>query len=205
MKTTTITTFCVSIIAGFAVGIGLAGGVGAAARSNEQAAAAAPPAKQPAPPPAPAGQNFPKDKQPAVSQSAPAAFQLGNFSVSLTVKDLAASRAFYENLGFHVFGGDAAQHWLIMQNDTATIGIFQGMFEKNMLTFNPGWDRNGKKALPKFDDIRDIQKSLKAKGVKFSVEADENSTGPASFITADPDGNVILVDQFVDRPAPPTP
>ena len=189
MKTTTIATLCVSIICGFGVGFGL--GVGASAPQ-----ASAPPTAPAAAPPA--EQSFPKDKQPA---SAPAAgFQLGNFSVSLAVKDLDASRAFYENMGFHVFGGDAAQGWLILQNDTATIGIFKGMFEKNMLTFNPGWDRNGKKALQKFDDIRDIQKALKAKGVKFTVEADEKSTGPASFITADPDGNVILVDQFVDRP-----
>jgi catechol 2,3-dioxygenase-like lactoylglutathione lyase family enzyme len=124
--------------------------------------------------------------------------QLGNFSVSLTVKDLAASRAFYEHLGFRVFGGDAASGWLIMQNDTSTIGLFQGMFDKNMLTFNPGWDRAAN-TLPKFDDVRDIQKSLKQKGIQFVTEADESSTGPASFMIVDPDGNPILFDQHVPR------
>jgi catechol 2,3-dioxygenase-like lactoylglutathione lyase family enzyme len=126
--------------------------------------------------------------------------QLGNFSVSLTVKDLAASRAFYENLGFRVFGGDAASGWLILQNDTSTIGLFQGMFDKNMLTFNPGWDRAAN-TLPKFDDVRDIQKSLKQKGIKFVTEAEESSTGPASFMIVDPDGNPILFDQHVPRPS----
>ncbi len=126
--------------------------------------------------------------------------QLGNFSVSLAVKDLATSRAFYEKLGFRVFGGDAEQGWLILQNDTSTIGLFQGMFEKNILTFNPGWDRSAN-TLPEFEDVRDLQKSLREKGVAFATEADEASTGPASFVIMDPDGNPILVDQHVARPA----
>lgn len=124
--------------------------------------------------------------------------QLGNFSVSLAVKDLAASRAFYEKLGFRVFGGDAASGWLILQNDSSTIGLFQGMFDKNMLTFNPGWDRAAN-TLPKFDDIRDIQRSLKQAGIEFMTEADAATTGPASFVITDPDGNTILVDQHVPR------
>jgi catechol 2,3-dioxygenase-like lactoylglutathione lyase family enzyme len=124
--------------------------------------------------------------------------QLGNFSVSLAVKDLAASRAFYEKLGFRVFGGDAAQGWLILQNDTSTIGLFQGMFEKNTLTFNPGWDRSAN-PLSSFDDVRDLQKSLREKGIKFESEADEASTGPAGFMILDPDGNPILLDQHVPR------
>jgi len=126
--------------------------------------------------------------------------RLGNFSVSLTVKDLEASRAFYEKLGFRPKSGVAEQGWLVLQNDTATIGLFHGMFERNMLTFNPGWDRNAA-ALAEFDDVRDIQRALKAAGLTLSVEADEASTGPASLVLADPDGNPILVDQFVDRPA----
>lgn len=124
---------------------------------------------------------------------------LGNFSVSLAVKDLAASRAFYETLGFRTIAGDASQNWLILQNDTATIGIFQGMFEDNILTFNPGWDRNSN-TLTDFDDVREIQRRLKAQGVAIVTEADEATTGPASFIIVDPDGNTILVDQHVDEP-----
>ncbi len=124
--------------------------------------------------------------------------QLGNFSVSLAVKDIAVSRAFYEKLGFRVFGGNAAKGWLILQNDTATIGLFQGMFEKNTLTFNPGWDRSAK-TLPQFTDVRDLQKSLKEKGIEFATQADETSSGPASFVIMDPDGNPILVDQHVPR------
>jgi catechol 2,3-dioxygenase-like lactoylglutathione lyase family enzyme len=125
--------------------------------------------------------------------------QLGNFSVSLTVKDLAASREFYEKLGFRVFGGDASSGWLIMQNDTSTIGLFEGMFERNMLTFNPGWDRAAS-TLSEFDDVRDIQKMLKEQGIEFVTEADATSTGPASLIINDPDGNPILIDQHVPRP-----
>lgn len=119
---------------------------------------------------------------------------LGAFSVSLTVKDLEASRAFYEKLGFVVFGGDAEQNWLIMKNGSTLIGLFHGMFENNILTFNPGWDENGKDVDP-FTDVREIQKALKATGVSIAVEADESTTGPASFVVVDPDGNPILVDQ----------
>ena len=125
--------------------------------------------------------------------------RLGNFSVSLTVKDLKASREFYEKLGFRVIGGNG-RNWAILQNETATIGLFQGMFEKNSLTFNPGWDRNGK-ALAEFDDVRALQQTLKSRGLKLQTEADESSNGPASFVLADPDGNPILVDQHVPKPA----
>ena len=125
--------------------------------------------------------------------------QLGNFSVSLAVKDIAASRAFYEKLGFRVKGGNQAQKWLIMQNDTSTIGLFQGMFERNILTFNPGWDRDSKQ-LATFQDVRDLQRKLKAKGITMVTEADEATTGPASFTIVDPDGNPILVDQHVPAP-----
>ena len=125
--------------------------------------------------------------------------RLGNFSVSLAVKDLATSRAFYEKLGFRVKGGDAAQNWLILQNETSTIGLFQGMFEKNLLTFNPGWDRNAS-TLPDFDDVRAIQKELKSRGLTPTLAADESTTGPASFMLEDPDGNPILVDQHVPSP-----
>ncbi|HEX6316749.1 MAG TPA: VOC family protein [Gemmatimonadaceae bacterium] len=121
---------------------------------------------------------------------------LGAFSVSLAVKDLAASRAFYEKFGFSAFAGDAAQNWLIMKNGDCIVGLFQGMFEKNILTFNPGWDSN---AQPKvsFTDVRELQRQLKAQGVEFAQEADESTTGPASFVAVDPDGNPILVDQHV--------
>ena len=125
-----------------------------------------------------------------------AQLRLGNFSVSLTVKDIAASRAFYEKLGFKVVSGDQAKNWLVLQNDTANIGLFQGMFDKNALTFNPGWDRT-KAALPDFDDVRDIQKTLKSRGLTLTTQADEASTGPASLTLNDPDGNPILVDQHV--------
>jgi catechol 2,3-dioxygenase-like lactoylglutathione lyase family enzyme len=125
---------------------------------------------------------------------------LGNFSVSLSVKDLAASRAFYESLGFRSFGGDPANGWLILQNETATIGLFQGMFEGNLLTFNPGWDRSAH-TLPHFADVRELQQLFKSRGLKPTTEADESSSGPASFMLKDPDGNVILVDQHVPRPA----
>jgi catechol 2,3-dioxygenase-like lactoylglutathione lyase family enzyme len=122
--------------------------------------------------------------------------RLGNFSVSLAVKDIAASRAFYEKLGFRLFGGDQAQRWLILQNETATIGFFQGMFDKNVLTFNPGWDRTAA-TLPDFDDVRDIQRTLKSRGLALTISADEASTGPASLTLHDPDGNPILIDQHV--------
>ena len=119
--------------------------------------------------------------------------KLGAFSISLAVKDLAASRAFYEKLGFAGFGGDG-KNWLILKNGSTVIGLFQGMFEKNMLTFNPGWDQDAKN-LPEFEDVRELQKKLKASGVSLMVEADEASTGPASFIAVDPDGNPVLFDQ----------
>jgi lactoylglutathione lyase len=125
--------------------------------------------------------------------------ELGNFSVSLTVKDLAASRAFYEKLGFEAFGGDAKQGWLILQNGTATIGLFQGMFERNILTFNPGWNAKAE-TLEAFTDVRELQKRLLAAGLELQVKAEEGSTGPASFMLTDPDGNPILVDQHVDKP-----
>lgn len=120
--------------------------------------------------------------------------KLGAFSISLAVKDIAASRAFYEKLGFTAFGGNQDQRWLIMKNDTTLIGLFQGMFEKNMLTFNPGWDSDAKE-LASFDDVREIQKRLKASDVAPSVEADESTTGPAHIVVVDPDGNQILIDQ----------
>jgi catechol 2,3-dioxygenase-like lactoylglutathione lyase family enzyme len=126
---------------------------------------------------------------------------LGNFSVSLAVKDIAASRAFYEKLGFRQIGGDQAQNWLIMQNETATIGLFQGMFEKNMLTFNPGWDRTGA-TLAEFDDVREIQRRLLSRGLTLEASADEASTGPGSLMLIDPDGNPILLDQHVPKPSP---
>jgi catechol 2,3-dioxygenase-like lactoylglutathione lyase family enzyme len=122
--------------------------------------------------------------------------ELGNFSLSLAVKDLSASRTFYEKLGLSVIGGDAEQGWLIMQSASCTIGLFRGMFEKNTLTFNPGWDAEGK-TLDAFTDVRDLQKQLKADGVPFVSEADETTTGPASCIVIDPDGNPILIDQHV--------
>ncbi len=128
-----------------------------------------------------------------------AQLRLGKFSVSLTVKDIAVSRAFYEKLGFEVSGGDQAQKWLVLQNETATIGLFQGMFKKNLLTFNPGWDRSNN-TLPDFDDVRDIQRTLVSKGLTLATKADESSTGPASLMLLDPDGNPILIDQHVPAP-----
>ena len=122
--------------------------------------------------------------------------ELGAFSISLSVKDIEASRAFYEKFGFNVFGGDATQNWLILKNGSHVIGLFQGMFEKNMMTFNPGWDNNASK-LGAFTDVRALQRRLKAQGVPLLTEADESSTGPASFMAIDPDGNPILVDQHV--------
>jgi catechol 2,3-dioxygenase-like lactoylglutathione lyase family enzyme len=125
--------------------------------------------------------------------------RLGNFSVSLAVKDIAASRAFYEKLGFRVSGGNQAQNWLILQNETSTIGLFQGMFDKNMLTFNPGWDR-ATHTLADFDDVREIQRRLKSQGLPLASEADDSTTGPASLMLVDPDGNPILIDQHVPSP-----
>lgn len=122
--------------------------------------------------------------------------QLGAFSVSLAVKDLSASRAFYEKLGFKKFGGDALQNWLILKNGDCIIGLFQGMFEKNMLTFNPGWDSSANN-LEDYTDVRELQRQLKEQGVQLSSKAEEGSSGPASFTVIDPDGNPILIDQHV--------
>ncbi|MFN2446006.1 MAG: VOC family protein [Vicinamibacterales bacterium] len=121
---------------------------------------------------------------------------LGAFSVSLAVTNLQASRAFYEKLDFEVVGGDPAQNWLILRNGAATIGLFQGMFERNVLTFNPGWDDKAQ-AVEKFIDVREHQRRLKSKGLELTNEADESSTGPASFVLLDPDGNPVLIDQHV--------
>lgn len=120
----------------------------------------------------------------------------GAFSVSLNVKDIAVSKQFYEQLGFSVFAGSLEHNYLIMKNGSALIGLFQGMFDKNMLTFNPGWDENAQK-VESFDDVRDIQKSLKEAGISLETEADENSSGPAHILLTDPDGNPILIDQHV--------
>ena len=122
--------------------------------------------------------------------------QLGAFSISLAVKDIAASRAFYEKFGFKVFGGDASKNWLILKNSDHIIGLFQGMFERNMLTFNPGWDSNASR-LEDFTDVRELQRQLKEQGVQLVTEADETTKGPASFLAIDPGGNPVLVDQHV--------
>jgi lactoylglutathione lyase len=122
--------------------------------------------------------------------------QLGAFSISLAVKDLAASRAFYEKFGFTVFGGDASDNWLILKNGDHVIGLFQGMFEKNMLTFNPGWDADAR-PVDGFTDVRELQRRLKEQGVQLVAEADEATQGPAHFMAIDPDGNPVLVDQHV--------
>jgi lactoylglutathione lyase len=121
---------------------------------------------------------------------------LGAFSISLAVKDIHASKAFYEKLGFEAFGGDISQNWLILKNGEHVIGLFQGMFEKNMLTFNPGWDQHAQN-LDTFTDVRELQRQLKAKGVELINEADESTEGPAYLMVVDPDGNPILVDQHV--------
>lgn len=122
--------------------------------------------------------------------------ELGAFSVSLAVKDLQASKSFYEKLGFGASGGDESHGYLIMKNGECLIGLFQGMFEQNILTFNPGWNTNAE-PLESFTDVRDLQKKLKAAGIAIQNEADEESTGPASFVVVDPDGNPVLVDQHV--------
>jgi predicted enzyme related to lactoylglutathione lyase len=122
--------------------------------------------------------------------------ELGAFSVSLSVKDLMVSKEFYEKVGFTIFAGDAAKNYLIMKNGKALVGLFQGMFEGNILTFNPGWDENAT-PVSGFDDVRTIQQDLKAKGLTLINEADETTTGPASFMLTDPDGNMILIDQHV--------
>jgi len=122
--------------------------------------------------------------------------ELGAFSVSLAVKDIEASRAFYEKLGFNPIMGDAAKGWLILKNGATVIGLFQGMFERNTLTFNPGWSQDAHK-VEGFTDVRDLQRELKQRGVAFMIEADASSQGPASFMLVDPDGNPVLVDQHV--------
>ncbi len=122
--------------------------------------------------------------------------ELGNFSVSLAVKDIEASKVFYEKLGFTVFLGNQKQNWLIMKNGAHAIGLFQGMFDKNILTFNPGWNSDAQ-PLDEFTDVRQLQRQLKERGIQMTTEADESTTGPASFVIVDPDGNTILVDQHV--------
>lgn len=122
--------------------------------------------------------------------------KLGAFSISLAVKDLQVSKTFYEKMGFTVFAGEMERNYLIMKNGNSLVGLFQGMFENNILTFNPGWDENAQ-TLEAFDDVRVIQKNLKKNGVALTSEADETTTGPASFIVMDPDGNTILIDQHV--------
>lgn len=119
---------------------------------------------------------------------------LGSFSVSLAVKDLATSRGFYEKLGFDAVGGDPQENWLILKNGDHVIGLFQGMFEQNILTFNPGWDQGGNE-LDSFTDVRDLQRELKKRGIALGSEADESTSGPASVMLSDPDGNQILIDQ----------
>ena len=125
--------------------------------------------------------------------------QLGNFSISLTVKDVNASKEFYEKLGFKVSGGELKRKYVILQNETSTIGLYQGMFEKNSLTYNPGWDRD-KKTLAEFQDVREIQQELKKRGLNPVVGADESTDGPAYLTLVDPDGNPILIDQHVPKP-----
>lgn len=120
--------------------------------------------------------------------------ELGAFSISLSVQDLETSKQFYQKLGFEVFGGDPAHNYLMMKNGSHVIGLFQGMFENNILTFNPGWDQAGK-PVDTYTDVRELQKALKAKGVEIHNEADETTSGPASFVVIDPDGNPILIDQ----------
>lgn len=122
--------------------------------------------------------------------------ELGAFSVSLAVKDIEASKDFYKKFGFEVVGGDASQNWLILRNSGHTVGLFQGMFEKNILTFNPGWNDDAQ-PIGSFTDVRELQRELKSKGVELVSEADEDGEGPASFVAVDPDGNPILVDQHV--------
>jgi len=139
--------------------------------------------------------NLPQDKEAKKED----AVELGNFSVSLAVKDIKASKAFYEKLGFEQVSGELAQNWVVLKNGTTKIGLFQGMFEKNSLTFNPGWDSE-RQTPEDFQDVRELQRILKQRGVKLESEADEKSDGPAYFTLVDPDGNPILVDQHVPKP-----
>ena len=127
------------------------------------------------------------------------AMELGNFSVSLTVKDIKASKAFYEKLDFKEVGGKLEENWIVLQNGNARIGLFQGMFDKNIMTFNPGWTKD-KETLKDFQDVRELQRTLKARGITMAPEADETTEGPAHFMVTDPDGNTILVDQHVPSP-----
>jgi len=127
------------------------------------------------------------------------AMELGNFSVSLTVKDIKASKAFYEKLDFKEVGGKLEENWIVLQNGNARIGLFQGMFDKNIMTFNPGWTKD-KETLKDFQDVRELQRTLKARGITMAPEADETTEGPAYFMVTDPDGNTILVDQHVPSP-----
>ncbi len=136
---------------------------------------------------------------PAPRQPEGNTMHLGAFSVSLAVKDLEASRAFYKTLGFEEAGGDATQNWLVLRNATTTIGLFQGMFDDNILTFNPGWNHKAE-PLQEFQDIRELQRILKDQGVALITEADESTSGPASVVLQDPDGNQILIDQHVPSP-----
>jgi catechol 2,3-dioxygenase-like lactoylglutathione lyase family enzyme len=145
------------------------------------------------------------DKKPVLmtnadpAQESKASMELGAFSVSLTVKDIAKSRAFYEKLGFESVAGDQAQNWLVLSNGSTKIGIFQGMFEKNIMTFNPGWSQDAK-PLKKFTDVRELQTQLEKAGIKLTTRADPKSEGPASIVFSDPDGNTILFDQHVPKP-----
>ncbi len=125
--------------------------------------------------------------------------ELGNFSVSLAVKDIKASKAFYEKLDFKQVSGKLEQNWVVLQNGNARIGLFQGMFDKNLMTFNPGWTKD-KETLTDFQDVRDLQRTLKARGLKLATEADETTQGPAHFMVTDPDGNTLLFDQHVPSP-----
>ena len=139
--------------------------------------------------------NAPQEKQAKKAD----ALQLGNFCLSLTVKDIKASKAFYEKLDFKQVSGNLEQNWVVLQNGTTTVGLFQGMFEKNSLTFNPGWTPM-KETLKEFQDVRELQRTLKARGIKLQTEADETTDGTAFFTLVDPDGNPILVDQHVPKP-----
>ena len=125
--------------------------------------------------------------------------ELGNFSVSLTVKDIRASKAFYEKLDFKEVAGKLEQNWIVLQNGNARIGLFQGMFDKNIMTFNPGWTKD-KETMKDFQDVREIQRTLKTRGLTMVLEADEKTEGPASFMVTDPDGNTLLFDQHVPSP-----
>jgi catechol 2,3-dioxygenase-like lactoylglutathione lyase family enzyme len=144
-----------------------------------------------------AGMLSSRSQEHATEQGAP--MQLGNFSVSLAVKDLTASRAFYAKLGFEPVGGNPEQNWQVLQNGDVTIGLFQGMFDKNILTFNPGWDAE-KKTLDAFEDVREIQARLKGAGIELQVETDPDGTGIGHIVLADPDGNQIMFDQHVPAP-----